>query len=93
MDTTCKACRISQQRERTLGVTDAQYWDMYHEQGGRCGICRTRLNSKRYKAFAVDHCHTTGKIRGLLCTQCNTGLGLFKDDPVRLEKAIEWTKV
>jgi hypothetical protein len=92
-DTTCKACRIIAQREKTLGVTQEQYLQMFKEQQGRCGICDKRLYSKRYKAFAVDHDHNTGRIRGLLCTQCNTGLGLFKDDPVALQHAIEWTKV
>ena len=92
-DTTCKACRIIAKRERTLGVTQEQYLEMFAKQRGRCGICEKRLYSKRYKAFAVDHCHTTGRIRGLLCTQCNTGLGLFKDDPIALQRAIEWTKV
>lgn len=92
-DTTCKACRIIAQREKTLGVTQEQYLSMYKKQQGRCGICENRLYSKRYKAFAVDHNHETGRIRGLLCTNCNTGLGLFKDDPIRLQRAIEWTKV
>lgn len=92
-DSTCKACRIISQREKALGVTQEQYLAMYKEQKGRCGICESRLYSKRYKAFAVDHDHKTGKIRGLLCTNCNTGLGLFKDDPIALQRAIEWTKV
>ena len=93
LDSTCKACRVIQSRERSLGVTEAQYKAMYIEQAGRCGICRQRLYSKRYKAFAVDHCHSSGKIRGLLCTRCNTGLGLFKDDPTALQRAIDWIKI
>jgi len=92
-DTTCKACRIISQRERTLGVTQEDYLSMFTKQRGRCGICDQRLYSKRYKAFAVDHCHTTGRIRGLLCTRCNTAIGLLKDDPIALQRAIEWTKV
>lgn len=92
-DATCKACRIIQARERTLGVTQEDYLRMYTEQQGRCGICRKRLYSKRFKAFAVDHNHETGKIRGLLCGNCNTGLDLFKEDPIALARAIEWTKV
>jgi hypothetical protein len=93
LDRTCKVCRIIRQREKNLGVTQEDYLAMYKKQEGRCGICRSRLYSKRYKAFAVDHCHDTGRIRGLLCTNCNTGLGLFKDDPIALQRAIEWTKV
>lgn len=93
LDSTCKSCRIVTQRERVLGVSDTEYWRMYHLQDGRCGICESRLYSKRYKRFAVDHCHSTGKIRGLLCTNCNTALGLMKDDPSALSRAIEWVKI
>jgi len=93
LDSTCKSCRIVAQREKTLGVTDEDYWKLYHGQGGRCGICRSRLYSKRYKRFAVDHCHTSGRIRGLLCTNCNTAIGLLKDDPTALQRAIDWVKV
>lgn len=92
LDSTCKACRIIQQRERNLGVTQAQYMKMHKAQQGRCGICHKRLRSRRYKAFAVDHCHKTGKIRGLLCTNCNTAIGLLKDDPERMQRAIHWIK-
>jgi hypothetical protein len=93
LDRTCKSCRIVRQRERTLGITEEQYRELYHKQEGQCGICKRRLYSKRYKAFAVDHDHTTGRIRGLLCGNCNTGLGLFRDDPIALSRAIEWVKV
>lgn len=92
MDSTCKACRIIQQREKMLGVTDAEYWAMYKKQGGRCGICGRRIYSKRYKAFCVDHDHKTGKVRGLLCGPCNLALGGFKDDPAVLRKAAEWVE-
>ena len=93
LDGICKRCRIIKTREKTLGITEEQYWDIYHEQGGRCGICQSRLYSKRYKRFAVDHDHSTGRIRGLLCTNCNTALGLFKDCPTALNRAIDWVKV
>lgn len=92
-DTTCKACRIIQHRERTLGVSQEDYMQMHAAQDGRCGICKKRLRSRRCKAFAVDHCHTTGRIRGLLCSNCNTALGLLKDDPAVMLRAAEWVKV
>lgn len=92
-DSKCKACRIIQTREFVLGVTEAQYRSMHRDQSGRCGICRTRMRSRRMKKFAVDHCHTTGRIRGLLCSNCNTGLGLFKDNLDTLHRAIDWIKV
>ena len=93
LDTTCKACRIIDQRQKTLGVSEEDYRRMYTHQHGKCGICHTRLYSKRYKAFAVDHDHATGRIRGLLCGQCNLALGGFKDSVECLMNAIEWLKV
>ena len=66
---------------------------MYKKQSGKCGICKRRMYSKRYKAFCVDHCHTTMRIRGLLCHNCNRALGMLRDDPDALRAAIEWIKV
>lgn len=57
---------------------------MLAEQGGRCAVCAER------PAEHVDHDHVTGKVRGLLCFNCNGGLGQFRDDPQILELAIEY---
>lgn len=84
----CKECRIERQRVRKLGVSNEDYEKMFIEQQGRCGICSCKMNSSRYTKFAVDHCHKTHTVRGLLCTGCNTALGLFKDSPERLQSAI-----
>lgn len=92
LDSICKACRISQLREKTLGVTDEIYWKLYKKQRGRCGICGKRLHSKRYKAFCVDHDHTTGEIRGLLCSKCNLAIEGLCDDPAVIRKAAEWVE-
>ncbi|WP_231367689.1 MULTISPECIES: endonuclease VII domain-containing protein [unclassified Thioalkalivibrio] len=93
LDSTCKACRIVEARERTLGVTQDEYLALYKKQEGRCGICERRLYSKRYKSFCVDHDHSTGRIRGLLCHNCNRAIGMLKDDPIALQRAIDWVKV
>ena len=90
---TCKECRRDLERERIYGVSRGEFWDIYHKQNGRCGICDKRMHSERWKGFAIDHCHTTKKVRGLLCTQCNVGLGNFMDDPARLLKAAAYLKV
>lgn len=75
------------------GITIEDYERMFTEQAGRCAICGTHdFGAKHAKHFPVDHCHTTGRVRGLLCHSCNLGLGQFKDDPARLVSAIEYLK-
>lgn len=61
-------------------------------QDNRCAICGTDEPGGRGDGFVVDHCHSTGRIRGLLCSACNTGLGLFKDNAETLAKAIKYLK-
>lgn len=61
---------------------------MKNSQGGVCAICECPDK----KRLSVDHDHQTGKIRGLLCANCNLALGNFKDDPDRLAKAIVYLK-
>lgn len=58
---------------------------LHEEQGGQCAICGVSPD-KLY----LDHCHTTGKIRGLLCSSCNTGLGMFKDHTGNLRSAADY---
>lgn len=63
---------------------------LYHKQGGLCAICKQvgfKMLENHRTSLSLDHCHATGKIRGLLCHSCNQGLGLFKDDPQNLEAA------
>lgn len=69
-----------------FGIGLAEYEALLTAQGGVCAICGTQPN----KALAVDHCHRSGRIRGLLCGICNTALGGFKDDQALLTKAIEY---
>jgi len=67
---------------RAYGLDEQAYNEMFDEQGGLCKICSREL------PLVVDHCHETGKIRGLLCNQCNVGLGCFQDDVDRLRLAL-----
>lgn len=60
--------------------------DMFDNAKGICCICKTKQN------LVVDHCHITGRVRGLLCSKCNFGLGFFKDSILSLESAIEYLK-
>ncbi len=81
------------QRERNLknhrGITIEYYQNLFEEQKGCCKICG-RHQSEIKKRLAVDHCHDTGEIRGLLCNNCNTALELFKDNTENLDRAINY---
>jgi hypothetical protein len=79
--------------KKAYGITLDQYNDMLSKQDGKCMICQSDNNgfyNNKPKAFAVDHCHTTGKIRGLLCGDCNAGIGLLKDNIDLLNNAIKY---
>lgn len=72
------------------GLTHGEYDAMLAAQSGKCAICKTTEPGTGVVRFAIDHCHTSGKIRGLLCSNCNRGLGYFKDDPARIRRAIDY---
>lgn len=73
---------------KTYGLTKATYDDLFDRQGGRCAICGWSDWSDQNPA--VDHDHASGKVRGLLCTNCNTALGLIKDDPKIAQAMIDY---
>ena len=72
---------------RKYGITLEKYEAMEKKQNGVCAICMEKEPNKK---LAVDHCHITGKVRGLLCSNCNNGLGKFKDSKTLLIKAINY---
>lgn len=69
---------------KTFKIDAKQYSEMLEKQKGLCAICH---RPETGKALAVDHCHHTGIVRGLLCQNCNTALGKFQDNADRLRKA------
>lgn len=77
--------------KKRFGITGADYDAMFERQSGVCAICKQPETAKDKdggpRMMAVDHCHETGKVRGLLCTTCNTALGGFKDSVELLEAA------
>jgi hypothetical protein len=89
--------RLEQEKERdrhlrrTFGINSEQYNQMLETQEGKCAICLTTECKSGY-AFAVDHCHTTGTIRGLLCRDCNTSIGKLNDDIETLQRAIKYLR-
>ena len=75
----------------TYGITQDDYNMMFEKQGGRCAICE-KHQTEISRALSVDHCHTTGKVRGLLCHTCNSAIGKFYDNINLLENAILYLK-
>jgi hypothetical protein len=75
--------------KKAYGISVEEYNSMLNKQNGRCAICRNSPDNKR---LCVDHCHVTGRVRGLLCQKCNRGLGLFKDNTDSLFSAIKYLK-
>lgn len=71
------------------GITQEDYDRMLEEQGGKCKICGIHQSEIKVR-LGVDHCHRSGKVRGLLCSRCNNALGCLKDDPKLLEKAKQY---
>lgn len=63
------------------------YIYLFDKQNGVCAICGVKPQDKR---LAVDHCHQSGEIRGLLCSNCNLGIGLLQDNPMLLTKAADY---
>jgi hypothetical protein len=101
----CRPCYLVAGRERNqknldaarrsrfrieYGITVEEYDEMVVDQGGKCKIC---LNPPVDRCLSVDHDHVTGKVRGLLCSNCNSMLGYAKDNPVLLRRGIDYLLV
>ncbi|MGH2494917.1 MAG: endonuclease VII domain-containing protein [Ktedonobacteraceae bacterium] len=86
--------RMSQRRVRKLrslyGITEKEYISLYNQQQGLCAICGRPERKSLGKTLCVDHNHFTGKVRGLLCSNCNSGLGHFEENLDYLNRAIEY---
>lgn len=75
--------------EKRYGITAVEVATMLESQNGECGICAKKLDV----TFCVDHCHDTGKVRGLLCNNCNMGIGLLGDTVKSIEAALCYLNV
>jgi len=75
-------------RRSRRGITDEEFDQLLTSQAGRCKICGT--SNFPYKGPCVDHDHATKKVRGLLCLNCNRGIGAFKESPALLKKALDY---
>lgn len=94
-----KARKYSREAQRRhhlrskYGLSVEEYDALLHQQGGVCAICgrpETKHNQHGPCRLAVDHDHETGRVRGLLCSECNTGLGKFKDDETLIRRALDY---
>lgn len=77
---------------KKYGISVEDFHRMMDEQKGQCLICSSEFCASAemadiFKVACIDHCHESGKVRGLLCRPCNSGLGHFKDNPLLLELA------
>lgn len=75
---------------RKYGISEEQYYEMIRSQGSKCAICST--DEPTSKGWQIDHCHSTGKVRGILCHHCNTAIGQFKDNVEHLLSAVEYLR-
>lgn len=89
----CKICHSKSNKKThyytTYGITIEEYNTMLKNQDNKCKICNSLKGARN---LHIDHCHETGKVRGLLCANCNTGIGNLKDNIELLEKAINYLK-
>lgn len=90
------------QRERNwkhcYGIGRPEFEAMWENQDGMCAICGVKMTNieidndpvNKSNTSCIDHCHSSGRVRGILCARCNKGLGMFDDDPVKITKAVDY---
>ena len=91
----CNLCRANIMAAARYGITVGEVERMKEDQDNRCAICKTHAEdiphaSFKHNPLVIDHCHTTGHIRGLLCPTCNSMLGHAKDNVAILSAAITY---
>jgi hypothetical protein len=80
--------------KNTYGLTLDEYYELVRKQKGLCAICGGKPNvvKGKSKRLNIDHNHSTGKVRGLLCNKCNNGIGCFNDNTKNIAAAISYLK-
>ncbi|MCX2931410.1 endonuclease VII domain-containing protein [Mycobacterium sp. CVI_P3] len=82
-------------RNYKFGITREEYLHKLETQNARCAICgepETDIHRGTLRTLSIDHCHSTNKVRDLLCGRCNKAIGLMLDDPVRLRAAADYVE-
>ena len=80
----CRLCLQVERVEREYGISHAEVMNMFEAQGRKCAICEIPVvwqESRESTSACIDHCHTEGHVRGILCNHCNRAIGLMYDDP------------
>lgn len=85
-----KRTRLKRWLEQYYHITVEQYEALNDKQGGVCAICGQA--NRRGDRLCVDHCHKTGKVRGLLCMKCNTALGFLGDSPILVSSMAQYLR-
>lgn len=80
---------LNNRLRKKFGIDLREYQRLHDLQGGNCALCG-QPERTRQRRLAIDHCHATHRVRGLLCHHCNTGLGNFMDSPELLKKALTY---
>ena len=86
--THCKICRRDYDWQYRYGISHEQYYELYKAQEGKCKICGYVPQGDEY--LHIDHNKETGEIRGLLCSKCNKGLGLFDEKLENFKEAVKY---
>ncbi len=81
-----KKFHFQRRLKHEYNITEQEFNKLKQEQNSKCAIC---FNEEK---LVIDHCHTNGNVRGLLCSKCNIGLGMFKDDKQRLQNALDYLR-
>lgn len=77
---------------KRYGITEEVYQYMLAKQGGHCALCDQTPDKEPRKVLSLDHCHETGRIRGLLCMRHNNGLGMLGDNEAGLLRALKYIR-
>ena len=85
-----RKCMYKLRRLKSYGITFAELNERIKEQNESCAICKIPFNKLDPHSINIDHDHRTGKVRGILCLNCNQGLGQFKDNSTNLRIAAEY---
>lgn len=91
-----RTCAYRYNLKTNYGLSEIEFQEMYKSQDGRCKICDAFLENIFLKVdgkrLAIDHCHTSGKVRGMLCMNCNSGIGLLGDTYKAVQKGADYLK-